>query len=62
MGTIICNTGFSVWQPPKIKSFINNVTSNPLENIEDSLKGFVWDFEKVHFEPLLTLISYKCIV
>ena len=38
---------FFVCQPPKIRSFINNVTCVPLENIEEPLKGFVWEFDKV---------------
>lgn len=44
--------------PPKIRSFINNVTSNPLENIEDSLKGFVWDFEKGDFHHWVDLFNH----
>lgn len=38
---------FGLYQPPKIRSFINSVTSVPLENIEEPLKDFVWEFDKV---------------
>lgn len=34
-------------QPPKIRSFISGVTSTPLENIEEPLKCFIWEFDKV---------------
>lgn len=34
-------------QPPNISSFINVVTSAPLESIEEPLKSFVWEFDKV---------------
>lgn len=40
-------------QPPKIKCFINFVTSVPLEKIEEPLKSFVWEFDKVLLWPLL---------
>ncbi|KAE8654177.1 hypothetical protein F3Y22_tig00117056pilonHSYRG01052 [Hibiscus syriacus] len=32
--------------PPKIRCFINSITSVPLENIEEPLKHFVWEFDK----------------
>ena len=38
---------FDLYQPPKIRSFINSVTSVPLENIAEPLKDFVWEFDKV---------------
>lgn len=38
------------FQPPKIKDFISSVTAVPLENIEETLKGFFWDFDKVYFQ------------
>lgn len=38
---------FDLRQPPKIRSFINSVTSVPLENIEEPLKDFIWEFDKV---------------
>lgn len=38
---------FDLSQPPKIRSFINCVTSVPLEKIEEPLKGFAWEFDKV---------------
>lgn len=34
-------------QPPNIKSFINSVTTVPLENVELLLKDFAWEFDKV---------------
>lgn len=40
------------FQPPKIRSFINSVTSAPLENIEGPLKTFIWEFDKVPLLPL----------
>ena len=44
---------FSVFfQPPKIKSFIHSVTSIPLENIEEPLRSFVWEYDKVKSESL----------
>uniref|UniRef100_A0A2P2M8T8 HECT-type E3 ubiquitin transferase n=1 Tax=Rhizophora mucronata TaxID=61149 RepID=A0A2P2M8T8_RHIMU len=44
--------------PPKIKSFINSVTTAPLENIEDLLKGFVWEFEKGDFHHWVDLFNH----
>lgn len=44
---------FIVYQPPKIKSFINGVIAAPLESIEEPLKGFFWDFEKVSMKSYL---------
>ncbi|XP_009793112.1 E3 ubiquitin-protein ligase UPL1 [Nicotiana sylvestris] len=35
--------------PPKIRSFIGSVTATPLENIEEPLKSFVWEFDKGDF-------------
>lgn len=40
---------YNLSQPPKIRSFIDSVTAVPLENIEEPLKGFVWEFDKVPF-------------
>lgn len=37
-------------QPPKIRSFIRTVTGTPLENIEEPLKGFTWEFDKVRIQ------------
>lgn len=34
-------------QPPRITLFINKVTSTAFENIEETLKDFVWEFDKV---------------
>ncbi|KAL3508356.1 hypothetical protein ACH5RR_027757 [Cinchona calisaya] len=44
--------------PPKIKSFINNVIATPLENIEESLKNFVWEFEKGDFHHWVDLFNH----
>ncbi|KAI0492443.1 hypothetical protein KFK09_026716 [Dendrobium nobile] len=44
--------------PPKIRSFIRSVTSFTLENIEEPLKGFVWDFEKGDFHHWVDLFNY----
>nr|XP_043627768.1 E3 ubiquitin-protein ligase UPL1-like [Erigeron canadensis] len=44
--------------PPKIKSFINGVIATPLENIEEPLKGFFWDFDKGDFHHWLELFNY----
>lgn len=40
---------YCLFQPPRIKSFINSVTAVPLENIEEPLKGFFWEYDKVCF-------------
>nr|XP_027062177.1 E3 ubiquitin-protein ligase UPL1 [Coffea arabica]XP_027064851.1 E3 ubiquitin-protein ligase UPL1-like isoform X2 [Coffea arabica] len=44
--------------PPRIKYFINNVTSTPLENIEEPLKSFVWEFEKGDFHHWVDLFNH----
>ncbi|XP_022932377.1 E3 ubiquitin-protein ligase UPL1 isoform X1 [Cucurbita moschata] len=44
--------------PPKIRSFINNVTSVPLEDIEEPLKGFVWEFDKGDFHHWADLFNH----
>ncbi|GMN62344.1 hypothetical protein TIFTF001_031415 [Ficus carica] len=44
--------------PPKIKSFINSVTAVPLENIEETLKGFVWEFDKGDFHHWVDLFNH----
>ena len=36
-------------QPANVKKFISSVTSTPLENIQDPLSGFCWNYEKVNF-------------
>ncbi|KAF8414274.1 hypothetical protein HHK36_002275 [Tetracentron sinense] len=46
------------FQPPKIKSFINSVTVVPLENIEEPLKGFVWEFDKGDFHHWVDLFNH----
>lgn len=45
--TTIINFCLVLCQPPKIRSFINSVTAVPLENIEEPIKGFVWEYDKV---------------
>ncbi|XP_073123872.1 E3 ubiquitin-protein ligase UPL1-like isoform X2 [Henckelia pumila] len=53
--------------PPKIQSFIDNVTAAPLENIEESLKSFFWVFDKGDFRHWDDLFNHfdtyfeKCI-
>ncbi|XP_019051618.1 PREDICTED: E3 ubiquitin-protein ligase UPL1-like isoform X2 [Nelumbo nucifera] len=44
--------------PPKIRSFINNVTAVPLENIEEPLKGFIWEFDKGDFHHWVDLFNH----
>ncbi|KAI3466413.1 hypothetical protein Pfo_023076 [Paulownia fortunei] len=44
--------------PPKIKSFINNVTATPLENIEEPLKSFSWEFDKGDFHHWVDLFNH----
>lgn len=44
--------------PPRIKNFINNVTSTPLENIEEPLRSFVWEFEKGDFHHWVDLFNH----
>ncbi|CAL0306067.1 unnamed protein product [Lupinus luteus] len=44
--------------PPKIKSFISNVTSVPLEKIEEPLKDFVWEFDKGDFHHWVDLFNH----
>ncbi|XP_022735674.1 E3 ubiquitin-protein ligase UPL1-like isoform X2 [Durio zibethinus] len=44
--------------PPKIRSFINSVTSVPLENIEEPLKHFVWEFDKGDFHHWVELFNH----
>lgn len=47
---------FDLLQPPKIRCFINCVTSVPLEKIEEPLKSFVWEFDKVPLWPFLLML------
>ncbi|KAK8527091.1 hypothetical protein V6N13_084961 [Hibiscus sabdariffa] len=44
--------------PPKIRSFINSVTCVPLENIEEPLKDFVWEFDKGDFHHWVELFNH----
>ncbi|KAK3129319.1 hypothetical protein QOZ80_6BG0477560 [Eleusine coracana subsp. coracana] len=44
--------------PPNIKSFIDSVTSTPLENVELPLKNFAWEFDKVDFHHWVDLFSH----
>ncbi|XP_075495888.1 E3 ubiquitin-protein ligase UPL1-like [Primulina tabacum] len=44
--------------PSKIKTFINNVTATPPENIEDSLKSFFWVFDKGDFHHWVDLFNH----
>ncbi|XP_076930173.1 E3 ubiquitin-protein ligase UPL1-like, partial [Bidens hawaiensis] len=44
--------------PPKIKSFIDGVIAAPLENIEDRLRNFSWDFDKGDFYDWVDLFNH----
>ncbi|KAF5728469.1 E3 ubiquitin-protein ligase UPL1 isoform X1 [Tripterygium wilfordii] len=44
--------------PPKIKSFIGSVIATPLENIEEPLKTFVWEFDKGDFHHWVDLFTH----
>ncbi|KAL5803856.1 hypothetical protein ACOSQ3_030656 [Xanthoceras sorbifolium] len=44
--------------PSKIKAFINSVTAVPLENIEEPLKRFVWEFDKGDFHHWVDLFNH----
>ncbi|XVF33865.1 hypothetical protein REPUB_Repub18cG0008600 [Reevesia pubescens] len=44
--------------PPKIRSFINSVTSVPLDNIEEPLKDFIWEFDKGDFHHWVELFNH----
>ncbi|WOL17494.1 E3 ubiquitin-protein ligase [Canna indica] len=44
--------------PPHIKSFINSVTSAAFENIDLSLKDFVWKFDKGDFHHWIDLFNH----
>lgn len=44
--------------PPKIRSFIDSVTAVPLENVEEPLKGFVWEFDKGDFHHWVDLFNH----
>lgn len=44
--------------PQKIRSIISNVTTAALENIEESLKGFIWDFDKGDFHHWVDLFNH----
>ncbi|XP_027346077.1 E3 ubiquitin-protein ligase UPL1-like isoform X2 [Abrus precatorius] len=44
--------------PPKIRCFIDCVTSVPLEKIEEPLKGFVWEFDKGDFHHWVDLFNH----
>ncbi|KAK4491779.1 hypothetical protein RD792_002554 [Penstemon davidsonii] len=44
--------------PPKIKSFIDHVTATPLENIQESLKSFSWEFDKGDFHNWVDLFNH----
>ncbi|KAK9156355.1 hypothetical protein Sjap_003835 [Stephania japonica] len=44
--------------PPKIRSFIDSVTAVPLDNIEEPLKGFSWEFDKGDFHHWVDLFNH----
>ncbi|KAF8750432.1 hypothetical protein HU200_012382 [Digitaria exilis] len=44
--------------PPNIKSFIDGVTTIPLENVELPLKDFAWEFDKGDFHHWVDLFNH----
>ncbi|XP_072964095.1 E3 ubiquitin-protein ligase UPL1-like isoform X2 [Typha angustifolia] len=44
--------------PPNIRCFINTVISAALENIEEPLKTFVWEFDKGDFHHWIDLFNH----
>ncbi|CAM8937305.1 unnamed protein product [Rhodiola kirilowii] len=44
--------------PPKIRCFIDNVIATPLENIEEPLSSFVWEFDKGDFHHWVDLFNH----
>ncbi|XP_023632661.1 E3 ubiquitin-protein ligase UPL1 [Capsella rubella] len=44
--------------PPKIKSFISSVTAVPLEQIQEPLACFRWEFDKGDFHHWVDLFNY----
>lgn len=44
--------------PPKIRSVINSITAVPLENIDEPLKSFVWEFDKGDFHHWVDLFNH----
>ncbi|KAJ0230389.1 HECT domain-containing protein [Hirschfeldia incana] len=44
--------------PAKIKSFINSVTSVPLDQIQQPLSSFHWDFDKGYFHHWVDLFNH----
>ncbi|KAK4487432.1 hypothetical protein RD792_005935, partial [Penstemon davidsonii] len=45
-------------QPSKIKSFISSVTATPLENIQEPLQKFCWEFDKGDFHHWVDLFNH----
>ncbi|KAK2437714.1 E3 ubiquitin-protein ligase UPL1 [Trifolium repens] len=44
--------------PPKIRCFINRVAAFPLENIQEPLKNFAWEFDKGDFHHWVDLFNH----
>ncbi|CAA7050793.1 unnamed protein product [Microthlaspi erraticum] len=44
--------------PPKIKAFINSVTAVPLEQIQEPLQRFRWEFDKGDFHHWVDLFNH----
>ncbi|XP_006474874.1 E3 ubiquitin-protein ligase UPL1 isoform X2 [Citrus sinensis] len=44
--------------PPKIRSVINSITAVPLENIDEPLKNFLWEFDKGDFHHWVDLFNH----
>ncbi|TXG67972.1 hypothetical protein EZV62_009247 [Acer yangbiense] len=55
---VIEMVGSACLGPSKIRAFINSVTSVPLENIEEPLKSFVWEFDKGDFHHWVDLFNH----
>ncbi|GER32833.1 E3 ubiquitin-protein ligase UPL1 [Striga asiatica] len=53
-----CDPDLFVCCPSRIKSFINQVTATPLENIEEPLKSFSWEFDKGDFHHWVDLFNH----
>ncbi|XP_027187164.1 E3 ubiquitin-protein ligase UPL1-like [Cicer arietinum] len=49
---------FDLLQPPKIRFFINSVTAVPLEEIQEPLKPFTWEFDKGDFHHWVDLFNH----
>ncbi|KAL5054744.1 hypothetical protein RYX36_035426, partial [Vicia faba] len=55
---LIDQSFFALLQPPKIRCSINCVTAVPLENIQEPLKNFAWEFDKGDFHHRVDLFNH----